>query len=148
MCTHAYIFTERAPRDACAEKAARLPRHGSDGEQRHQAALFGLSGIAFGIRLFASCGSSDCVTHLEKRFRPPPLKGFAFAAAFTAYDGDPEPILEPEYGEIVFNHFSWGPQDDGTYATSLDKIEPHVCTDEELNLDGKSTNPLFLPVIE
>ena len=75
-------------------------------------------------------------------------KGFAFAAAFTAYDGDPEPILEPEYGEIIFNHFSWGPQDDGTYATSRDKIEPHVCTDEELNLDGKSSNPLFLPVIE
>jgi hypothetical protein len=34
--------------------------------------------------------------------------GFAFAAAFTAYDGNPEPILLPEYGEVVFKKYFWG----------------------------------------
>ena len=75
-------------------------------------------------------------------------KGFAFAAAFTAYDGNPEPILKPEYGELVFTHFGWGPLPDGTYTTYRNKIDSHVCTDEELNLDGNSPNPLFLPVNE
>ena len=34
--------------------------------------------------------------------------GFAFAASFTAYDSETENILLPEYGQIVFNAYSWG----------------------------------------
>jgi hypothetical protein len=34
--------------------------------------------------------------------------GFNIAAGFTAYDGSPEPILDPSYGELVFNHYRWG----------------------------------------
>ena len=34
--------------------------------------------------------------------------GLNFAMAFTAYDDVTEPILEPEYGKIVFNERSWG----------------------------------------
>ncbi len=34
--------------------------------------------------------------------------GFNIAAGFTAYDGDPNPILDPTYGELVFNHYRWG----------------------------------------
>ena len=82
--------------------------------------------------------------------------GFAFAAAFTGYDGNSEPILEPEYGEIVFNHYIWGPQPDGSYTSERKRIQSHTCTSEELGLaddddDGdhdqrKRKNPLFLPV--
>ena len=40
-------------------------------------------------------------------------KGFAFAAAFTAYDSETENILLPEYGQIIFNAFSWGTDENG-----------------------------------
>ena len=36
-------------------------------------------------------------------------KGFNLAVAFTAYDSNPEPILDPTIGELVFNHYEWGP---------------------------------------
>ena len=35
-------------------------------------------------------------------------KGFNIAAAFTAYDSNPEPIYDDTYGELVFNHYYWG----------------------------------------
>ena len=35
-------------------------------------------------------------------------RGFNIAAAFTAYDSNPEPIDDPRYGELVFNHYYWG----------------------------------------
>jgi len=35
--------------------------------------------------------------------------GFNIAVAFTAYDTNPEPILDPTIGEVVFNHYRWGP---------------------------------------
>ena len=63
-------------------------------------------------------------------------KGFAFALAFTAYDSDPEPVLRPEYGEIVFNHYTWGPNEDGIYVTERRKIPSRPCTEEELNIDN------------
>lgn len=36
------------------------------------------------------------------------------AAAFTDYDSETEHILEPEYGQLVFKHFSWGEAADGS----------------------------------
>lgn len=39
--------------------------------------------------------------------------GFSIAIALTAYDNNPEPVLDPTYGEIVFHHTFWGPDDDG-----------------------------------
>ena len=72
--------------------------------------------------------------------------GFAFAIAFTAYNSDPEPVLRPEYGEIVFNHYTWGPNEDGIYVTERRKIPSHVCTEEEMNFDNDYANPLFLPI--
>jgi len=35
--------------------------------------------------------------------------GFNIAVGFTAYDSNPEPILDPTIGEVVFNHYRWGP---------------------------------------
>ena len=43
-------------------------------------------------------------------------KGFNIAAAFTAYDSNPEPILDETYGQLVFNHYYWGMQPDGNYG--------------------------------
>ena len=34
-------------------------------------------------------------------------EGFKVAAAFTAYDGNPEPIEDPRYGTIEFYHKWW-----------------------------------------
>ena len=39
--------------------------------------------------------------------------GLNIAAAFTAYDGEQDPIDDPTVGEVVFNHFAWGENDDG-----------------------------------
>ena len=55
------------------------------------------------------------------------------AAGFTAYDSDPEPILDPTYGELVFNQYRWGqPEDD---LDGRHRIPKHDCTREELGLD-------------
>ena len=38
-----------------------------------------------------------------------PAEGFFVAAAFTAYDSNPEIIEVPEkYGELVIEHYGWG----------------------------------------
>ena len=39
--------------------------------------------------------------------------GFNLAVAFTAFDDEPEPILDKSYGEIVFLHSYWGETEDG-----------------------------------
>ena len=51
--------------------------------------------------------------------------GLAFSAGFTAYDSNQEPILEPEYGEIIFNHYTWGPQPDGGFKSERKRIPSH-----------------------
>ena len=37
--------------------------------------------------------------------------GFNFAVAFTDFGNNPEPILDPSYGSLVFNHYYWGEKD-------------------------------------
>ena len=39
---------------------------------------------------------------------------FNIAAAFSAYDGGTEPIDDPTVGEVVFNHYKWGQNPDGS----------------------------------
>ena len=63
-------------------------------------------------------------------------KGFNFAVAFTAYDSNQERILDPTIGEIVFNHYEWGPQPDGSYLSERRRVQHHACTREELGLEG------------
>ena len=56
-------------------------------------------------------------------------EGFNMAVAFTAYDNDPEPIEDPTIGELVFNHYTWGPQPDGSYFSERARIKnQHTCT--------------------
>ena len=34
--------------------------------------------------------------------------GLNIAAAFLRFDSDPEPTLDPTYGELAFMHYYWG----------------------------------------
>ena len=59
--------------------------------------------------------------------------------AFTAYDSEDEWILDPTYGQLVFNSYSWGPKEDGTYFTDRIKLNEHICQRDELGLeDGEA----------
>ena len=71
--------------------------------------------------------------------------GFALAVAFSAYDSNPNPTLDPTYGEIVFNYFYWGPTENGGYDVGNAVIETHPCTDEELGLEGDKNGRMFMP---
>ena len=59
---------------------------------------------------------------------------FNLAAAFTAYDNETEPILDPSYGELVFKHCYWGKlNEDGEYEAARERIKSqHTCTSDEL----------------
>ena len=74
--------------------------------------------------------------------------GLNFAFAFTAYDSNPEPILNETIGRLQFNHFRWGADnDEGVYKVERNKIDSqHTCTGEELGLEGDRANAKFLPV--
>ena len=72
--------------------------------------------------------------------------GFNVAVAFTAYDSNPDWILDSSIGEIYFNHFQWGPNEDGEYITERKRLNHHNCTREELGLEGKSKNHRFYPL--
>ena len=71
--------------------------------------------------------------------------GFNLAVAFTAYDSNPEPILDPTYGEIQFNKFRWGPSDDG-FGSGRIRIPSHSCSREELGLSFDRSKAMFMPV--
>ena len=45
-------------------------------------------------------------------------QGLNLAMAFTAYDDETEPILDKSYGEIIFQEYSWGVNEDGSYFLS------------------------------
>ena len=73
-------------------------------------------------------------------------RGFNIAAAFTAYDSNPEPIMDERYGTIVFNHYYWGKQPDGTYGAGRKSFPSRPCNDEELGFEGN--NSKFYPLYE
>ena len=60
--------------------------------------------------------------------------GLNIAAAFTAYDSETEPIDDPTIGEIVFNHYKWGKNADGSIFAGRYKIKAHRCSEAEVGL--------------
>eukprot|EP00354_Favella_ehrenbergii_P012467 CAMPEP_0170453360 /NCGR_PEP_ID=MMETSP0123-20130129/1963_1 /TAXON_ID=182087 /ORGANISM="Favella ehrenbergii, Strain Fehren 1" /LENGTH=142 /DNA_ID=CAMNT_0010715697 /DNA_START=180 /DNA_END=608 /DNA_ORIENTATION=- len=74
--------------------------------------------------------------------------GFNIALAFTAYDSEREQILDPSYGELVFNSYEWGPNPDGSYFTRRERLEAHICTREELGIDENREGARFMPLHE
>ena len=61
-------------------------------------------------------------------------KGLFIAVAFTAWDNEPENILHPSIGEIVFTAEEWGVDDIGNYYLKDTRLPSHTCTVEELGL--------------
>ena len=72
--------------------------------------------------------------------------GFNISVGFTAYDSNPEPILDPTIGEVVFNHYRWGPEPDGSFITERKRIPDHSCSREELGIEEDRSNAMFMPV--
>ena len=71
--------------------------------------------------------------------------GFNLAVAFTAYDSNPEPIIDPRYGTLEFNKYGWGPSADG-FGNGRTPIKSHTCTREELGLEEDRSASMFMPV--
>ena len=74
--------------------------------------------------------------------------GLNFAVAFTAYDGERDWILDPSYGSLIFNSYSWGANEDGTFFTERKKLNSHLCTDYEFGLNNAANDgegAKFLP---
>ena len=65
--------------------------------------------------------------------------GMKIAVAFTAFDNEIEPILDPSIADFVFQRYHWGKHENGTYYTRRDVIPHHSC-DENLSLNA------FFPV--
>ena len=42
-------------------------------------------------------------------------QGLNLAIAFTSFDNNPEPILDKSYGELIFNTYEWGSDENGNY---------------------------------
>ena len=66
-------------------------------------------------------------------------QGLFVAAGLSPYDGTFEYIEEPKYGELVFEYWRWGNDNDDIGQGSFNnRLETHPCSDEELGLKGKS----------
>ena len=71
----------------------------------------------------------DILSTVQDRFFTPEdvvdytNNGFSVAAAFTSYDSETEDILDPSYGELVFNHYFWGENEDGVYESGRKRIQ-------------------------
>ena len=63
-------------------------------------------------------------------------KGFNIAAAFTDYNSNEEWELPAKYGSLLLKSFSWGLDENGVPVTKRVTHPSHVCSDEELNIDG------------
>ena len=70
--------------------------------------------------------------------------GLAVAAAFTGWNNISEYELDKSIGEIIFINYEWGYDEDGNFFLNRDRIPSHVCTKEELGLEGDS--PSFFPI--
>lgn len=65
--------------------------------------------------------------------------GLNLAVAFTAYDNEEEPILDESYGQLVFNAYGWGPNEQtGLFETKREVLKTRACTQEELGLEGQN----------
>ena len=75
-------------------------------------------------------------THYNSSFTITSNDGLKFAVGIIAYDGDPEPIDDPRYGQIIAKTVSWGFND--TQGIARDKIGLHRCSQRELHLEEES----------
>ncbi len=72
--------------------------------------------------------------------------GFNTAVAYISYDGNREPEDDPTVGELVFNHYKWGQNPDGSYFSGRFRIKSHRCTPEELGLVPNADTFSMFPI--
>ena len=66
--------------------------------------------------------------------------GLNIAAAFWSGLGK---SLDPAYGELVFYIETWGYDADDNWISSIDKIQDHACSEDELSISEVPDNPSF-----
>ena len=69
--------------------------------------------------------------------------GLNVAVAVTSYDGNNEKLLDPSYGKLIFEHAIWGINESGEFFTKYDPIQPHICSREELGLEGPEQSKFY-----
>lgn len=74
--------------------------------------------------------------------------GLNFGVAFSAYDGVTEPILDEKYGKLVFNEYTWGENEDGSFFVNYNPIPSHTCSPDELGLTEDRSQANFFPFNE
>ena len=72
--------------------------------------------------------------------------GLYVAVAFSGYNNKREYELDKSIGEIVYISYEWGYDEDGNTFLKRERIPSHVCTKEELGLEGDSSN--FYPLMD
>ena len=79
-------------------------------------------------------------------------QGLKIAVAFTGYDNEQEYALPPEIGELTFQKYGWGLQENGESIIYREDIKTHICTDEELGINDDNSkdisNSQFFPIHE
>ena len=63
--------------------------------------------------------------------------GFNIAVAFTEFNSNQEWELDPKYGTLVINSYSWGVDPDGSYFTTRLQLPTHPCSKEEMGFIEK-----------
>ena len=72
--------------------------------------------------------------------------GFFVAAALTEYESNTEVIEEARYGELVFEHYGWG-YDENDIAVASSELAHHYCSDEELGFT-QGPDTIIYPIFE
>ena len=75
-------------------------------------------------------------------------KGLNIAVAFTAFDNEREWMLDPSYGSLIINSYTWGVDKDGFNFSERKKLDHHVCSAAELGVSDDETKKgkaTFLP---
>ena len=75
-------------------------------------------------------------------------QGINFAIGFSPYDSSTEPVLFPEYGELVAVRSNWGEDENGIITWFQEEIPTHSCSREELGLDPSEAGSAFYPITE
>ena len=70
--------------------------------------------------------------------------GLAIAVAFSGWNNKREYEIDKSIGEVVFKAYEWGNDNDGNFFVTQKIIPSHVCTKEELGLEGDSSS--FFPL--
>ena len=72
--------------------------------------------------------------------------GFYVAAAFSGYNDVAEYELPRSIGELKFYVAEWGALEGGGFYDEKFYLDTHVCSDEELGLEGDKSNASFFPL--